>query len=50
VRNVEYRAGHRRAGRATKSPFRLIVRSRARKLTAFALMRDGRRAVVTKVL
>jgi hypothetical protein len=50
VGNVEYRAGRRRAGRATKSPFRLIIHSRARTLRAFVLMQDGRRAVVTRAL
>ena len=44
VRNVEYRARGRRLARATKSPFRRIVRTRAKRVTAFVTMVDGSRA------
>jgi hypothetical protein len=42
VRNVEYQAGKRRLGRATRSPFRVIVRTRARRIKALVTMSDGR--------
>ncbi|HEX4719257.1 MAG TPA: hypothetical protein VH300_12050 [Thermoleophilaceae bacterium] len=48
--NVEYRAGKKRLGRSTRAPFRVVVRSRAKSLKAFATMTDGRRFVVTKKL
>jgi hypothetical protein len=46
ARNVEYKAGKRRLGRKGKSPFRIVVRTRARRVTAFVTMTDGRRFVV----
>jgi hypothetical protein len=45
--NVEYKAGKRRLGRSSKSPFRIVVRTRARRVTAFVTMTDGRRFSVT---
>jgi hypothetical protein len=50
VRNVEYRAGGRRVARATKSPFRRVVRTRARRLQAFVTMVDGRRFELSRRL
>jgi hypothetical protein len=47
ARNVEYRAGKKRLGRSTKSPFRIIVRTRARRVEAFVTMSDGRRFTAT---
>jgi hypothetical protein len=43
VRKVDYKAGKRRLGRAKKSPFRVIVRTRARHVKALVTMTDGRR-------
>ncbi|MFL5839240.1 MAG: hypothetical protein ACJ77Z_02175, partial [Thermoleophilaceae bacterium] len=48
--NVEYRAGKRRLGRATKAPFRVVVRTRVRTLKAFVTMTDGRRFTLTRTL
>jgi hypothetical protein len=45
--NVEYKAGKRRLGRATKAPFRVVARTRARTLKAFVTMTDGRRFSVS---
>jgi hypothetical protein len=50
ARNVEYKAGKKRLGRTTKSPFRLIARTRARHLKAFVTMSDGRRFTATRTL
>jgi hypothetical protein len=46
ARNVAYKAGKKRLGRSSKSPFRLIVRTRARRVTAFVTMTDGRRFTI----
>jgi hypothetical protein len=46
VRNVEYKAGKRRLARSSKSPFRRVVRTKARRVTAFVTMTDGRRFTV----
>jgi hypothetical protein len=46
ARNVEYKAGKRRLGRSAKPPFRIVVRTRARRVTAFVAMTDGRRFTV----
>jgi hypothetical protein len=46
ARNVEYKAGKRRLGRSAKSPFRLIVRTRAHRVTGYVTMTDGRRFTV----
>jgi hypothetical protein len=43
VRSVVYKAGKKRLGRSTKSPFRRIVRIRTRRLKAVVTMTDGRR-------
>jgi hypothetical protein len=43
ARNVEYKAGKKRLGRATRSPFRIVTRTRARRMKAFVTMTDGRR-------
>ena len=43
VRKVMYKAGRRRLGHRARSPFRLVVRTRARRITAYATMTDGRR-------
>jgi hypothetical protein len=48
VRNVEYRAGKKRVGRSTKAPFRVLVRTRARKLQAFVTMIDARRTTLKR--
>jgi hypothetical protein len=48
VLNVEYKAGKKRLGRSAKSPFRIVVRTRARRVTAFVAMTDGRRFAVTR--
>jgi hypothetical protein len=48
--NVEYTAGKRRLGRATKAPFRVLVRTRSRKLKAFVTMTDGRRFTLSQTL
>jgi hypothetical protein len=50
ARNVEYKAGKKRLGRSTKSPFRLIVRTRARRVTAYVTMTDGRRFSVRSAI
>ena len=50
VANVEYKAGKKRLGRSAKSPFRIIVRSRAKSLKAFVTMTDGRRYTATRTL
>jgi hypothetical protein len=50
VRNVEYRVGKRRAGHASKFPFRVVVRTRSRTIRAFVNMRDGRRLTLTRKL
>jgi hypothetical protein len=50
ARNVEYKAGKKRLGRSSKSPFRLIVRTRARSLKAYVTMTDGRRFTATRRL
>jgi hypothetical protein len=50
ARNVEYKAGARRLGRSTRSPFRLIVRTRARRVTAYVTMTDGRRFSVRSAI
>jgi hypothetical protein len=47
TRNVEYKAGKKSLGRSTRSPFRLIARTRAHRVTAFVTMTDGRRYTVT---
>jgi hypothetical protein len=46
VRNVEYKAGKRRLARSSKPPFRRVVRTKARRVTAFVTMTDGRRFTV----
>jgi hypothetical protein len=46
--NVEYKAGKKRLGRSAKSPFRIIVRSRAKRLEAFVTMTDARRFTATR--
>jgi hypothetical protein len=48
VRNVEYRGGKRRLGRSTKSPFRIVTRTKARKLRAYVTMTDGRRVQLAR--
>lgn len=50
VTGVEYTAGGKPVARATKSPFREIVRTRGRRLAAHVTMTDGRRFVVAKTL
>ena len=50
ARNVEYKAGKKRLGRSTRPPFRLIVRTRAKRLAAYVTMTDGRRFVAAKRL
>ena len=50
ARNVEYKAGKKRLGRSAKSPFRIIVRTRARRLKAFVTMTDGRRFTASRTL
>jgi hypothetical protein len=50
ARNVEYKAGKKRLGRSSKSPFRIVLRTRARSLKAYVTMTDGRRFVVTRTL
>jgi hypothetical protein len=47
ARNVEYKAGKKRLGRSAKSPFRIVVRTKARRAKAFVTMTDGRRFTVT---
>jgi hypothetical protein len=46
TRNVAYKAGRRRLGRSTESPFRIVVRTRARRVQAFVTMTDGRRFTI----
>jgi hypothetical protein len=46
VRNVEYKAGKRRLGRSSRTPFRLVVRTKAKRVRAFVTMTDGRRFTV----
>jgi hypothetical protein len=46
--NVEYKAGKHRLGTSAKSPYRLVVRTRARTLRAFVTMRDGRRFTLAR--
>ena len=46
VRNVEYKAGKSRLGRSVKAPFRIIVRTGARHVSAFVTLSDGRRFTV----
>jgi hypothetical protein len=46
ARNAEYKAGKRRLGRPARSPFRIVVRTRARRVTAFVTMSDGRRFTI----
>jgi hypothetical protein len=46
ARNVEYKAGRKRLGRSAKSPFRVVRRTRARRVTAFVTMTDGRRFTI----
>jgi hypothetical protein len=46
--NAEYKAGKRVLGRATKAPFRVVVRTRRRSLKAFVTMTDGRRFTLTR--
>lgn len=52
VKRADYRAGKRKLGGASRSPFRRIVRrarvGRARTLTATVTMIDGRRVTVTR--
>jgi hypothetical protein len=50
VANVEYTAGKRHVGRSKKSPFRTIVRTRARRITAAVTMTDGRRVQLARRL
>jgi hypothetical protein len=47
VRNVEYKAGKTRLGRSSKSPFRIVRRTRAHRAKAFVTMTDGRRFTLT---
>jgi hypothetical protein len=47
VRKVEYKAGKKRLGRSSKSPFRIVRRTRAHRVKAFVTMTDGRRFTVT---
>jgi hypothetical protein len=42
VRNVVYKAGKRRLGRARKSPFRIVARTHSRRVRALVTMKDGR--------
>jgi hypothetical protein len=46
VRNVAYKAGKKRLGSSTKSPFRLVVRTNAKSVQAFVTTTDGRRFTV----
>jgi hypothetical protein len=46
--NVEYKTGKRLLGRATKAPFRVVVRTRRSPLKAFVTMSDGRRFTLTR--
>jgi hypothetical protein len=50
VANVEYRAGGKRLGRASRSPFRVVVRTRRRSLKAFVTLTDGRRVTLVRSL
>jgi hypothetical protein len=43
VANVVYKAGSKRLGRSSQSPFRIVARSRSRHFAAFATISDGRR-------
>jgi hypothetical protein len=47
VRRVEYKAGKKWLGRSSKSPFRIVRRTRAHRVKAFVMMTDGRRFTVT---
>ncbi|HEX4718654.1 MAG TPA: hypothetical protein VH300_09010, partial [Thermoleophilaceae bacterium] len=46
VRRVVYKTGKKRLGRSAKSPFRRIVRTRAKRVRALVTMTDGRHYTV----
>jgi hypothetical protein len=50
AKNVEYKTGTKRLGRATKSPFRVVATTRRRTIKAFVTMTDGRRVLLTRTL
>ena len=50
AKNVEYKTGTKRLGRATKSPFRVVAKTRRRTIKAFVTMTDGRRVLLTRTL
>jgi hypothetical protein len=50
VRNVVYKSGKKRIGRSSKSPFRVLLRTRAKSVKAFVTMTDGRRFTLARKL
>ena len=50
ARDVEYKAGAKRLGRSAKAPFRIIARTRTRRVQAFVTMTDGSRFTASRTL